>query len=214
MLARSYLIRSRRVLSLAFTSNLEEAAAGTTVTYPSMAIGAPHARRIVVVAIGARMTTANTISSVTIAGIPATLVEGTVAQNGGTNGANSAIYQASVPTGTTADIVVTYGAATSRTGIAVYRLVTINVTATSADQRQTGTTVNGSLTVVQGGAGLVFTYLTSSSAAVTWSGATQDYTAVSGGSSRVSSASVLATSAAINNGVSAGHVLSLAAWSP
>src|SRR5260370_30501835 len=101
------------------------------------------------------MVTGNAISSVTINSVAANPVYGTVSQQGGTNGSNSAIYISSVPvpSGTTASVVVNYSAAAARTGVVAYRLITGHPTTTSSDQKTatSSTITNGTLTIPSGG---------------------------------------------------------------
>jgi hypothetical protein len=199
--------------SLAFTDHQEESSGSTTITYTALGIGAADPNRIIAVAIGARMGTVNAISSVTIQGIAATLVSSSVAQVGGTNGANSAIYQAAVPTGTTANVVVTYGAATQRTGVSAYRIITGTPTATSAATSVTNISTL-SLTIPSGGSGFAFNFQQSSVGADSWTGATQDYTALANAASRVSSATVSATGTVTPNVTNTAQTMSAAAWGP
>lgn len=209
------------VFSLAVTDWEAEASGGTTISYSACVngvstcnLGAADPNRIIVVCAGARMVTANTVSSVTIAGVSATLVASTVAQFGGTNGVNSACYQAAVPTGTTGTISVTWGAAAARTGIGIYRVVTGTTTANSTDGQSSGTTVTCSLTIAAGGKGIGFGFGQGAYAA-SWSNATQDFSVQPAGSSTATGATVSTTSAAISpTGVSGAQVLSCAAWKP
>ena len=90
------------------TSNL------TTYTYSAVAIGTAHFNRHIAVAVLFDATDDYPPASVTIGGVSATLVK---AQN-----AAVALYIAKVPTGTTADIVVTYASAALRSAIGVWRL--------------------------------------------------------------------------------------------
>lgn len=196
------------------SSHQEEASGGTTVNYTSIDIGAADTNRIVVVAVGSRMTTVNTITSVTIAGVSATLVSGTSVQQGVTNGSSGGIYQAAVPTGTTCTVTIVYGGAAARTGIAAYRLVTGTPTATSSDNKASASPIaDGTLTIPSGGKGIAFLFEASGAAAPSWANATQDYAALAGGSSECSSASVTASSSAIGSGtVATSQIMVLAAW--
>ena len=90
------------------TSNL------TTYTYSAVAIGTAHFNRHIVVSVLFDATDDYPPVSVTIGGVSATLVK---AQS-----SLIALYIAKVPTGTTADIVVTYATAALRSAIGVWRL--------------------------------------------------------------------------------------------
>lgn len=207
--------------SLSFVDNQQEASGLTTISYSACAngvstcnFGATDPNRIIVVCAGARMTTVNAISSMTIGGSSATAVSGTAIAEGGTNGSNSGCYQAA-PGGTSGTVSITWGAAAARTGIAIYRIVTSTATANSSDSKASATTItNGTLAIAGGGKGIAFSFQRGTTTAPTWAGATQDYTAVSGSTSEVSGATVSASSSAISAGVNANQVLSLAAWGP
>lgn len=90
------------------TSNL------TAYTYAAVPIGTAHTARRIVVAVMFDATDDYPPASVTIGGVGATLVisESSVV----------ALYIATVPTGTTADIVVTYASAATRSAIGVWRI--------------------------------------------------------------------------------------------
>jgi hypothetical protein len=208
------------VFALDWQSGANESSGLTTITYASLAFGAADANRTIAVAIAARMTTVNTISSVTIGGIAATLVAGSVVQVSGTNGANSAIYQAAVPSGTTGDVVVTYGAAAARTGVSVYRLITGTPTATSANTyaNASGNPAAAAITIPSGGKGFAAVFQTSGTSVYTWSNATPsggDYQVSAGGASRFSSATVTSTgSPSADVGSATSQILTTAAWGP
>lgn len=92
----------------------------TTYTFASQNLGTAFANRQIIVGITGRKAGATTsISSVTIAGISATIV--VQQSNTGTNTDVAGIAIANVPTGTTGDIVVTFGAGMVRSAIHVYR---------------------------------------------------------------------------------------------
>jgi hypothetical protein len=184
------------VFDLAWTAGASDASSSTTVNYGSLAIGAADTNRIVVVAIASRMTTVNTISSVTIGGVPATLVSGTLAQIGGTNGSSSAIYQAAVPTGTTATVSVTYGAAAVRSAVSVYRLITGTPTATSSNNaNNVSTSIGGAVTVPSGGGGIALYWNQPGSVTVAWTNASEpeDYIVAPSGPSTLSTSKISGT---------------------
>lgn len=89
--------------------------AGASHTFTAMAIGTASANRYVV----ATMTFNNPLSAptATIGGVTATLARGQSAGSGG-----AAIMYALVPTGTTADVVITPGGAVSRWGISTFSM--------------------------------------------------------------------------------------------
>lgn len=85
---------------------------GTGYTFSAMPIGASAARDRVFVIIGARAFANDLLAptSVTIGGVSATEVYAPAPQNYSTNSNIIALYSAVVPTGTTADVVVTFPA--------------------------------------------------------------------------------------------------------
>ncbi len=86
----------------------------TTYTYSAVAIGTAHFNRHIAVAVLFDNTNDYPPVSVTIGGVSAALVV--------SRSSNIALYIAKVPTGTTADIVVTYATAALRSAIGVWRL--------------------------------------------------------------------------------------------
>ena len=183
--------------SFGWTAGAVEASAGTTITYSSLSFGTVDSNRIIAVVACARMATVNTISSMTIGGISASAVSNTIAQTGGTNGSNCQMFQAAVPTGTTGSVVVTYGAATARTGITVYRIVTGTTTATSSSSNNgSSNPLTCTLTLPGSGGGFVANWQSSTTTATTWTNATETYTATAAGSSRMSSATATANNPA------------------
>jgi hypothetical protein len=107
---------------ISYRQNYELTTNSTTYTFTNCDIGAASQSRVVAVGIVASGNTTNPVSSVTIGGISASNVvnNGTTSTN---NKPNCAIYSAKVPTGTTANIVVTWGGGKNRCQIVVYRLI-------------------------------------------------------------------------------------------
>lgn len=116
----------RPAASLAFLQATGSASDLSVYTFSSRNLGSAAAGRYIIVATATRSATgaAGRAASVTVAGVAATkIVE---VDDGGDTGTGAAIFVASVPTGTTGDIVVTYGAQQLRAGISVYRATGIN----------------------------------------------------------------------------------------
>ena len=147
------------------------------VTYSSVPIGPAAANRTVIVAAALRENGVETISSVTIGGISAT--------NGGSPGfkCNSQtfvtcmyVWEATVPTGTTANIVVTYtNPVDSADGLAVwsaYGLTSNTPTATANSVSTTAPSLN--LNVSAGGivVAATWTIQVPSVACASWTGVT------------------------------------------
>lgn len=100
--------------TLTYRTHAESSSALTTYTFAAQAIGTASADRHVIVGICGTAGT-RTVSSVTIGGVTASHV---VTQQ---NGASTAsIYFANVPSGTTADVVVTWSAGQNSCGIGVW----------------------------------------------------------------------------------------------
>lgn len=96
-------------------------------TFSTQSFGAAADDRIIAVAIGAGYTTVRTIDSVTIGGVTATVVD-----CAGTNHRTAVAY-ASVPTGTTGDVVVDFSGTCVRCAAITYRIVGANATIHDSD---------------------------------------------------------------------------------
>ena len=79
--------------------------AGTSLTYSNVAIGAASSSRWVIVGVYTNFNAGRTLSAVTIGGVSATLMYG--APTLSASGARLEFWKANVPSGTTANIVVT-----------------------------------------------------------------------------------------------------------
>lgn len=208
------------VFSIAFTQASQEASGGTTITYncgSSCSFGASDPNRVIAVYIAARMITVNTISSVTIGGNAASLVTGSIAQTGGTNGVNSAVYYYALGSGATSgNVVVTYGAAAARTCISIYRVVTSTPTPATGAQNtvSNGTSIAQTLSKPAGGGGLDGMYLNGASAGVSWTNASVDYNGTGGTSSQCSSANMTASNPSVSWTTAQAGASSAATWNP
>jgi hypothetical protein len=139
----------------------------TEYTFAGVSLGTASADRLIVVGIAARSVSSTTISSVTIGGVTAT-----VATSGSGAGSKAAIAYATVPTGATGDIVVTFSGAHVRCGIGVWRITGASTTPTDTF---TSVTVvrSGTVTIAAGGAALAVCYQNTS--ATDWTGATEEW---------------------------------------
>ena len=110
-------------VSSTYASSASQNATVNPVTAAAMPIGAPSADRLVVVCIADIRSTAQprTISSATIGGIAAT-IHAQIGNSSGTTGPVLGIISALVPTGTTADVVITRSGLTQTIVISVYTL--------------------------------------------------------------------------------------------
>ena len=142
----------------------------TTYTFSAQAIGAASVNRRVVVFAGWAAGGALTISTATIGGVTAT-VDGAVAL--GTNRALSAI-SAVVPTGTTADVVITLSAGAVRLGIGVWTLD--GQPSTPTGQTDSSSLISDTLSVTTGTDEFVLSAALSSidtGTTIVWTGATE-----------------------------------------
>lgn len=128
----------------------------TTYTFNSVDIGAEDPNRVVAIAVQTQVS----VSTVTINGVSATVYGGT----------SAAIAYANIPTGTTATIVVTNSASTSRTYIDCFRIVPGQSTAPYFNGLALSTTKN--INAPKGGVGLFLSVNTANnnSFTTTWSG--------------------------------------------
>lgn len=154
----------------------------TTYTFSGQSIGTAAADRIVVVGVHHNSGGDIDISSVTIGGNAATAI--VTAKDLATNTTTAALYALLVPTGTTADIVVTLSAAGAvRAGIGVWN---INGKFDSIAAFHTASATSGDPTSVslnipdQGCVIAVATQANAGTVTVTWSGTTERYDQVMG----------------------------------
>ncbi len=171
-------------MAVAITQTANPAGAGSTaniVTHTAAAIGTASLDRIVVVAIGKEVVTV-TPTAVTIGGVTAALI------NGNTFGSMGAwLYFAPVPTGTTADILVTWsGAVTNiQNHIAVYAITDAagppsSGSSTSTDMDATSPLTTGSTTIPASGGMLAVAVGAADTVTKTWANLTEDITADAG----------------------------------
>lgn len=213
--------------SAAWVSHAEDTVGGSPITYSALSFGVADVNRVIVVQICNRAgATSALIASVTIGGISATQVSGALADTGGTGLWVSDMWQATVPTGTSGNVVVTYANSSTRSAVDLYRIVTATKTATAAVSAQNAATSAGltspSITVPVGGVAIsIFgSRGPASGTDVTWTNATKDFSAIQfGGAATASAATTTASGSTTISGVIGGSgstavVLSVAAWGP
>src|SRR5690349_19922485 len=106
-------------LTYAYASSAGNSSTLTTYTFSSQAIGtAAPTRRVLVGLYSGNTTALRTISSVTIGGSAASLLAQDT--HSSTIFINEAFYWLSVPTGTTANVVLTFSGSQLQAGIAVW----------------------------------------------------------------------------------------------
>lgn len=206
--------------SIAFTDHAEDTTTQTTYTWSSkaFAIGTANATRLVGAAISARSAVAPTVSSVTIGGVSATKVVECVV---GTPENVTSMWQAAVPTGTTATISATFSLAAVRAGIAVYSVLGSNGVAPSGAAIATSTlgAPSASITVPSGGGSIISSVAVVAGATVTATNFTIDLNSTSltsntfymAGSDTAHSGSTTYT---VNWTAGGAPCATFAAWSP
>ena len=161
-------------LAMAYGGAGVQTADGSTMTVSGLSIGAADDSRRVIAAIAWNAGSNQTVSSATIGGVAATIVVQAMSTTGS---AGSALLIASVPSGTTADVAVTFSGSVSRMSAATYRVVNLNSAtayATANDTEAASGEVTGSLNVPAGGF-VVAVASTSDGASWSWTaGPTED----------------------------------------
>jgi hypothetical protein len=201
-------------ITLSFLGAYSTNATQSSYTWSGVSFGAAAANRVIVVAFGTRDGGSSlTFPSCTIGGISATLAVATNNTTGG-NMSMAGIFYATVPTGTTGDIVLTFNETTLRARIGTYRATGVSSVNIDA-QTTTGTTTTFTVTGASGCA-LVATALSASNTSYTWSGANEDYDGAvgtstsSGGSSTSGTAGAnVITATAVATGSTAGAAVAL-----
>lgn len=119
---------------LALVSSAVDGTDQTIYTFTAMNVGAANASRLVIACVTARSATSVTLTSITIGGVTAT-VDMEARNTSGAALSDAIICHAIVPTGTTADVVVTMSGACVRAGCGLYStLLYANVTPTATAQ--------------------------------------------------------------------------------
>jgi hypothetical protein len=158
------------------TRSLNVTGGQTTYTFTALNIGSADPTRFVVIGISARDVSL-TISSVTIGGSTATLLK---SQQDPGPFTTAAFYGLSVPSGTTADVVVNFGGSGPiNCAVVSYSLYNLNsttpVASASANLATTGTALSLNANTTTGSIVLGLTSETAASATVTWVGATKRF---------------------------------------
>jgi hypothetical protein len=124
--------------SVTFTDSSVNSGSATAYTFSSQAIGTASSDRVIAVGVSAGNSPAG-VSTLTVGGVSA------VKAIDATNSTETELWYASVPSGTTADIVVTFSSGKGRCGIGVWALTGVTgVGATNTSTSSTATlTVSG-----------------------------------------------------------------------
>lgn len=143
----------------------------TEYTFASQNLGTTSADRYIIIGIISRKAgAATTITGVTIGGYQAQIV-GQVTNNI-TNSNVSGIAVANVPTGSTGDIVVTFGAGMVRAAIQMYHAVNISGTSTFNIATSTADDPSATLNVPDNGCAIA-SALTAQATTLSWTGLTE-----------------------------------------
>jgi hypothetical protein len=168
-------------VAISQTANPAGAGSGTTITYSGQSIGTADVSRVVVVCVGAELTNGEPTSATIDYG------SGAVAMSAGTLGQQGAvaarIFYLPVPTGTTADIAVTFGASQGATThqIAVYRVVGGVFSAESGvGDTDADPITSGAITIPSSGGAIGVSAMATDTTARTWTGITEDIDADAG----------------------------------
>jgi hypothetical protein len=157
--------------SLSFIDAVENSANQTAYTFSGVSIGDADAGREVIVGVaGISSGGDKAVSTLTIGGVSASLVFA------GTNtgsGHGSEFWRANVPTGTTGDIVVTWGGAMACTGVGIYRMVGGDTTVENTAENGSNPMVT-TISVSAGGAIIGCGFYTSN-ATYAWTNLTEKY---------------------------------------
>lgn len=202
--------------SLTFLTSSVSTSDLTTYTYSAVAIGTAHFNRHIVVGILFDATDDYPPASVTIGGVSATLVKG--------QSSLAALYIAKVPTGTTADIVVTYATAAVRSAIGVWRLdglASATPHATGGASSSAGGPLGVSIAMPAQGVALAIAVASTNTAVFGWLSATQDFSTaveaarISSGASATGGVSASVQQMGVSVGA-AGPTVTVAAasWAP
>lgn len=143
---------------------------GTSFTFSSQNFGTADANRKIIAAVFLRSPSLYDLTGITIGGASATIDKYTRYDSAGVW--YVAIASASVPTGTSGDVVVNMSNSTSSCAIALYRAV--GTLAVSDTDSVTGTTLSVTLTVPTNGVVIGISGKTAVSTA-SWSGLTEDW---------------------------------------
>ena len=162
-------------VSCTFTDSSVSTADSTAYTFSSQDFGEAAANRYIVVTAGGYDTGNETVSSITIGGVAATIA---VQVTG--NFVTAAIAIAKVPTGATGDVVVTFSGGMQNAGIGVYRLINLQsatATDTGTDIAESSGALADGLTIPADGCGIGYVCVrtVSSLSTFSWTNLTESF---------------------------------------
>lgn len=165
-------------IEISFTGTAIDAVDRTTYTFSGLSFGATDAARRIVVGVSGTIggSTSRSVSSVTIGGVSATKLSQAISTDGG-NTTEGSLWLATVPSGTTGDVVVTWNNSVGRCGVDVFRMVKANATPyhTATDIVPASNALDANLNLVAGGAaiGILTTIASSGSVTAVWGNMTE-----------------------------------------
>lgn len=180
----------------------------TAYTFADRSLGEDGTGRKILVGVAGFNGTAQTVSTVTVAGVAATPVGSAITYNGGESTANlyMRFYLAEVPAGSvTGDVVITWSASVIRTGIIMWKLLNLQSGAPRDELSITGSDpLSGQIDTESGGGTFAMAFMPVA-ATFAWSGLAEDVDAVQLGASNrvISGASALFGHKLVNRTVTA-----------
>lgn len=161
----------------------------TTYSFTSVSFGSASGTRRIVVGVTGGTDTDALLSSATIGGVAATIVQNVAAGSGSTR-ANAALLIADVPTGTSGTIAITWNAEMRRCGLGVWAVYNLQSSVPVASGNSTGDPGSTSINTSSGGVAIACAYSRVTNS-VTWTNLTEDYDEVYAGSRTQSGASAV-----------------------
>jgi hypothetical protein len=206
---------SQGAATISFTASAVNTANATTHTFSGVSIGtAASNRKIVVASQHSSGTVPVSVSSMTVGGISATFVVNQASADGE---AYVEIWQANVPTGTTATIVVNYSGTVSRGGVGVWAVYGAAAAATDTGV-STANPLTDTLNIPAGGVA-IGAASGSAGTSTAWTNLTENYdenveasTYQSGASSAF--ATIQTALAISTNGYTGQACFACASWGP
>lgn len=191
----------RSAASVTYTDSEYQDSASTVYTFTGKAIGTAGGHRVIVVGVAGASTTSRTISSVTVGGIAATQI--VFAEDLGNSLYTPAgLFIARVPTGTTANVVVTWSGGQSRCGVGVWAVYNLDSIAATGTNSSLVSPSSLNLTIPPGGVaiGMFSGYDNNSFSAHTWVGLTKNFDLATVATNQVgdSGASLASAAGAVN----------------
>ena len=160
-------------ITFSFLQSATDTADLSEYTFSSQSLGAADSDRYIIVgAIARKAGAATSVSSVTIGGVTST--ELLDISNSDSNSNNAGLFIANVPTGTTGDVVVTYGATMVRCAIGMWRILGIEDGTPYDSDSSTASDPSVSLDIPADGA-TVGMAISNSATTATWTGITEDF---------------------------------------